>query len=57
MSAGVCTVLSLFLVASSPSSQLEMKSIVYNTSNGSLRVEMDTPKPELRQGDIMIKVE
>lgn len=49
--------LSLFLVASSPSSPLEMKSIVYNTSNGSLRVEMDTPKPELRQGDIMIKVE
>ena len=52
----VCTALSVFLLAVSPSSLLEMKSIAYNTSDGSLRLETDTPKPDLRQGDILIKV-
>ena len=52
----VCTVLSVFLLAVAPSSLLEMRSIAYNTSDGSLRLETDTPKPDLRQGDILIKV-
>ena len=56
--AAVCTALAVFLlaIASQDPSPQEMKSISYNASDGSLRVENDTPKPALKDGDVLIKV-
>ena len=34
----------------------QMKSIGYNVSDGSLFLEADTPRPDLKDGDVMIEV-
>lgn len=51
ISGGVCTVVSFFLLY-----VFQMKNIGYNVSEGSLFLETDTPRPDLKDGDIMIKV-
>ena len=51
ISGGVCTAASFFLLY-----LFQMKSVGYNASDGSLFLETDTPRPELKDGDIMIKV-
>ena len=48
---GICTVASFFLLH-----VFQMKNIGYNVSDGSLFLETDTPRPDLKDGDIMIKV-
>lgn len=48
----VCTVASFFLLYA-----FQMKSIGYNVSDGSLFLETDTPRPDLKDGDVMIKVQ
>ena len=50
MTAAVCTLLSIFVVF------WDMYSVGINDSDGSLFLETGTPKPELRNGDVMIKV-
>jgi hypothetical protein len=47
----VCTLASFLLLYA-----FQMKSIGYNVSDGSLFLETDTPRPDLKDGDIMIKV-
>lgn len=50
LGSGVCTVASFFLLA------FQMNSIGYNVTDGSLYLETDIAKPELKDGDVMIKV-
>lgn len=51
VSGAVCTVTSFFLLYA-----FQMKNIGYNVSDGSLFLETDTPRPDLKDGDVMIKV-
>ena len=51
VSGAVCTVASFFLLYA-----FQMKNIGYNVSDGSLFLEIDTPRPDLKDGDVMIKV-
>ena len=52
----VCSILSVFLLAvSEPPLPSTMKSIRHDIASGSLHVELGTPLPELKEGDVLIK--
>ena len=57
MAVGFCSVLSAFLLAVTVTrvSEPAMKSIGY--TDGSLHVDTNTPVPEIREGDVLIKVQ
>ncbi len=56
MALGVCTVLSVFLLAVTSLGDPTMKSVRHNPSDGSLYVQTDTPRPEIRDGLMLVKV-